>query len=1788
MMKKALSSIMLSLFCLSAPGFAQFSPSKETMDYIENFQGSVRSFSKEELSISIINKNPDYAPLSENIKHYVEFLIIVPEANSFSLVSDNISADIYTGNRKSATPPKPSDLTPVSEWVEYKDVGIFRSWKLAQLKILAAKPFSSEEKTSLRLNRMDFKVRFSESKAKETYEIYLPDILANNLFKTLVINPECESLFRLRNAPDSGEFEPYLKFVDRVNDALSSGPVVKLAVYRSGLYGVQGMELENAGISLENLSPRNMVLYHANEQVPLYLQTAKQSLFGSDDRFFFYAPPFENMDYQSYWLMVEKDAQSNPPGRMRFETYKQDQSATKSLSNIFSAENTVSFFKKLHYHHKLPFPLLNGNWYWDEVEREKFKYYKVDIDCVEQKKREFKFTLHLASVDAAKLNYCEVFWNQNKIGSCEWEGMKNYTFQKTLPVSLLKEGENELVLYCPPRAKEKQSSSICFIGFTLNYEMKLANDYGPLLFKIKSPPDFPASNIWFSQPETIPLFLLNVTNPADPGIISVMRMTHQERREFNFIARVNLQPESAFVLGSRNKALSVGNVIPVSSLNLLDREKNKGDYVIVSHPRFLDAVKPLAEFHENRGFTPVVINVDDIYDCFNFGDKHYEALKRFFKRHYYFNDEPRLTHALLVGETSDFIGPPNEMPSDIQEDLVPTYLRGSPILNQIHSDSPYASICGNDPIPDFGLGRLPVNTAEELENIIQKFKNYETNFPPGEWGNTHLFLTDDEPEFAAIADIVIDELPRYAKVFRIFQQNYPYSDLLLLFHRKTSVQARTILLDKINDGVLTLNYFGHGGPNLWSSERIFHITDVSRFVNKDKLFFLTASTCDTSWLDYPEPPVKRSLGELMILYPEAGAIGVYGPTTGATPSDHQLLIQSFYKGIFDKGLRNFSEAIIYSKILFSSKRMNNRLLDQFILLGNPACSLKLLEPKSSVTASPACIDSLKGGKILIKGTTDIQPFFGLARVNIQFPDSRESPVILKTHVFDGEFQLEYEIPPQSPTGRYFVSAFSDNPYVKIQELGKTSFEVIEPSMDMILDIQIPESGLIVENSTVNVKPRIRNLTPLLLENLPIRLKQSAFSKPIVERNISLQPYQDLSFNMSWIAESGAHEMIWEAQLPWDPANRAFQDRKILSVVSSKESFKAVILPEEIQIKPEPLLAGNKPEFIIPVYNVGTQPFYELHLSVLVADTLVGTPKVIKFLKSGQRVEVNFASKGEFPAVTVPFTIKLEALNQDTRELSEIFTTLKSVDVKLPADLIIVPDSIHFESENFRTGETVFINARVKNVGGIPSERFVVQAFRDKPWNAAKILKPFFPMDSQKFDKLDPSEEQKVNLRWDYAQRAETLTVFVVANSNQTAKEQRFDNNVAEATLTINSHTNLKIDRDKASFSRNYVKKGDTMSLSFVVENDSDLKADGFDVSIEQWGINLDPVPCCEPIRVSGLEPHTAVTLSAQWNAQPPLNNFRITANSSHLIQENLRNDNMLEFRFDVMENLRNLTSAGEGDIYSFKDHFLAGIPHELEINPILEIYSTDFMNANGDRLDIDAQFVTFGAPVSTNVSDMDRDNQWLVRNIWLASSPFENAPPISLSFPLPPEISTTLCDLYVYVHTNRDLNGYPASKVRLKIENEKTFKTWDLSTDIRYYTTVRYYLGRYDLLDSFLDVAIDDVEERYWSVVNHFEVVPIYSRYHSPIIEIPKNVAGPSFALTFDSVIPQYSTMDFSIRRGSMNRSGELQWEQWKPIDTANPEPWFKLESRYLQWKAEFYPWMNTKPALKDARIQFK
>ncbi|MCX7767142.1 MAG: C25 family cysteine peptidase, partial [Candidatus Sumerlaeia bacterium] len=403
-------------------------------------------------------------------------------------------------------------------------------------------------------------------------------------------------------------------------------------------------------------------------------------------------------------------------------------------------------------------------------------------------------------------------------------------------------------------------------------------------------------------------------------------------------------------------------------LRLLENN-NGADYLIITHPRFTTHLKPLIDEREKAGLRVFVAEIDDVYDNFSYGCKESYAIKNFIKYVYYKWNPPRLGYVLLVGEASDIQGDPTVYGPEIQEDLIPVYNTEQP-ETFARADNQYTTITGKL-IPDIPIGRFSVNTIEELKTCIEKTLRYpKEQATYGRWRERFLFITDDEPEFSVIAEYLIQVgLPEYLLPQRIYQQEFDYTNFYRVFQRKKSPDATRAIINALNDGVVIYNFFGHGGPNIWTSERLFHVfEDLPMLNNANRLTFLTASSCDTAWLDFPTAPVKSSMGELLLKTPDKGCIGIFAPTTGATPSDHKRLMTHFFTSLFNFNYRRFGEVITATKLLYAMEDSNQQVLDQFVLLGDPYVSFNFDIPEfKELHIEPEIINAKTGGKVKLYG-----------------------------------------------------------------------------------------------------------------------------------------------------------------------------------------------------------------------------------------------------------------------------------------------------------------------------------------------------------------------------------------------------------------------------------------------------------------------------------------------------------------------------------------------------------------------------------------------------------------------------------------------------------------------------------------------------------------------------------------------------------------------------------------------------------------------------------------------------
>ena len=337
------------------------------------------------------------------------------------------------------------------------------------------------------------------------------------------------------------------------------------------------------------------------------------------------------------------------------------------------------------------------------------------------------------------------------------------------------------------------------------------------------------------------------------------------------------------------------------------------DMVIVSHADFLAGLAPLKSLRESQGHTVTLIDVQELYDDFNFGAMSPYAIKEFLSAAKSgWQTKPRWL--LLVGDAT--FDPRNYLGTGLV-DFVPSELVDTAVL-ETASDDWYADFTG-DGIPHLGVGRLPVRTAAEAGAIVGKIVAYDRAVGAA-WKNQTLLVVgqgDSDNDFAGAAAKVQATLPHGMAVAKIADGDS---------------NARATLLKNLNSGVGLVNYTGHGSSEVWA-DGLFSSDDAAAMTNGAALPFVVSMTCLNG---YFEDVYSESLAKALMKSPGGGAIAVWA-SSGLTSSPAQSTLNTaLLSSLFGTNPLTLGEAAAAAKAATDDIDIRRT----WILFGDPATRLQ--------------------------------------------------------------------------------------------------------------------------------------------------------------------------------------------------------------------------------------------------------------------------------------------------------------------------------------------------------------------------------------------------------------------------------------------------------------------------------------------------------------------------------------------------------------------------------------------------------------------------------------------------------------------------------------------------------------------------------------------------------------------------------------------------------------------------------------------------------------------------------
>lgn len=374
------------------------------------------------------------------------------------------------------------------------------------------------------------------------------------------------------------------------------------------------------------------------------------------------------------------------------------------------------------------------------------------------------------------------------------------------------------------------------------------------------------------------------------------------------------------------------------------------DYLIITPEKFLNQVKPLADWKQKKGLRVLTVTTattgttaSDIQD---------------YIQDAYDNWLPPPTYVLLFGDVGD----------------IPTSAAGTDLY--------YFTVDGPDYLPDIFGGRIPVQTTEEARIVVDKIINYEKNPPTGtNWFDNVLLAASDEPRGSAGQPVWIqtsDTIDNYltGEGYTCTKVYYDYpSD-------PNSAQLTQDIISSFNNGILIANHRDHGSPNGWSHPS-FRINHIPSLTNGQELPVMFSMNCLSGRFDQ----TADCFGEALLKANNSGVVGFIGATRISYTFYNDQMDLGFYDAIWpdfvaptQNSLYSLAEVLLYGKIHMLmthgsgyTDSTTEKEFEIFHLLGDPEMPIWTRQPQSLTVNHPSTIGSRNYQNFVVKVTDGTDP-----------------------------------------------------------------------------------------------------------------------------------------------------------------------------------------------------------------------------------------------------------------------------------------------------------------------------------------------------------------------------------------------------------------------------------------------------------------------------------------------------------------------------------------------------------------------------------------------------------------------------------------------------------------------------------------------------------------------------------------------------------------------------------------------------------------------------------------------
>ncbi|MCA9875340.1 MAG: DUF11 domain-containing protein [Anaerolineales bacterium] len=858
----------------------------------------------------------------------------------------------------------------------------YRDIRIVQLKLYPVR-YNPVQQEVVQDTKLQVNVTFNGANLTDLRPSPTPGDIYLNALADRLLNPGQAAQWRsLPAAPDGGETAVTLPI---------GQPTLKIEVARDGIYEINYTDLQTAGML--PLNPNTIEMMHRGETVAYQFIGDSSSTFDPGEKIRFYGWAINESRYEKqlvrnnvFWLWdggtrtavasVANQAGGSLPVKTTYWA-----SVTREDEKYFFSTWTNQWDQ---------FPNEPDSYYWDWIRKTGASPHPYTVTrqielpdpVLDAGQPPARYVIELMTREAAtspKTITYDFIGCINSYPDCQEEiwGQpgdpirgRNVNITNTVPATALVDGLNNVQIIDATQLNGQVSDNY-LNRITVEYMRHLIALNNQLVFTDETGgSELRVSG--FSEGNAANALVWDISSPRLPKAIS-MAAGNVSGSAGNYTYKFSDgQPANTqFIAASADAVLSGSGVITFSQYIPANLTPPGGaDWVAISHGDFLTQAQQLAAHRSQASFgglTTYVADVEDVINQYGFGLPLPAAIHDYLQEALY-NWSTAPAYVVLVG---DGLVAPRNLPCvslctdwDINAvSYVPTdLLFVDRFQGLVPSDHTAVLLSGNDILADMAIGRIPAKSAAEAQAAVDKIIQHDQDqLTPAAWQKTVIFVADDPDQGGNFCFSNLHETGP------LLPGDFQQAQLCLEASNSTAVLAlRQQITNALSQGASILNYRGHGGVEYWGSNP--YILTVRAAVG---------DMTETFWNNYNKPltilsadcldgnfafPGRNALSErtLTAAALSSGTIGsaAHWSSSGlGYDAEHTVLLEGFYRGLFEEGQTAVGDAANYAKVFYDSSPFSDRsAIYNFILQGDPAMQLYRPEVSLNKTAQQSSVE----------------------------------------------------------------------------------------------------------------------------------------------------------------------------------------------------------------------------------------------------------------------------------------------------------------------------------------------------------------------------------------------------------------------------------------------------------------------------------------------------------------------------------------------------------------------------------------------------------------------------------------------------------------------------------------------------------------------------------------------------------------------------------------------------------------------------------------------------------------